>query len=553
MKRARRQRGKGSFDLIEEATHRLRTAPVATLAVYYLGAIPFVLGLLYFWADMSRSPFAGQRLIDSALGMAALFFWMKFWQVIFARRLRAHVAAEPAPRWTVRRWGRVFLRQAFVQPSGLFLIPLSLLPLLPFAWVYAFYQNVTVLDDGGPAGTSPLLKKSWKQATLWPGQNHIALAIMAGFGFYVFLNWVVTGLTLPHLIKMLFGIESVFTRSAFSLLNTTFFAGMLGLTYLCVDPILKTVYVLRCFYGGSLESGEDLRAELNSAVAASQPMAAIVVLLLGLFCASPLRAADTPAPAPPPATAPVSSPIPSVDLDRAINRTIHEDKYTWRMPRDKIVEPDTQEGMLARFFDKVGAMLRKWARAVLDWLGDWLRKLFQHTPTYSGPETSGYGWIEALQILLYGLVAVVLAALAVLLYRVWRDRRSPTVIASEPIQPVPDINDENVGADQLPEDGWVKLARELLERGELRLALRAFYFASLSHLAARNLISIARFKSNGDYERELRRRGHSFTDLLSVFGDNLESFERTWYGLHEVNRELVDRFAANVERMKAAG
>lgn len=549
----RRRQGKGAFDLIEEATHRLRTVPIGTLAVYYLGAIPFVLGLLYFWADMSRSPFAGQHLIDSALGMAGLFLWMKFWQVIFARRLRAHVAAEPAPHWTVRRWGRVFLTQAFVQPSSLFVIPLSLVPALPFAWVYAFYQNVTALDDGGPAGVLPLLKKSWKQAVLWPRQNHIILAMMTAFGFYVFLNWVVTGLMLPHLIKMLFGIESVFTRSTFSVLNTTFFAGMLGLTYLCVDPILKTVYVLRCFYGESLESGEDLRAELNSVVAASQPIAAMVVLLLGLLCASPLKAADAPAAATSPAKTPVSSAVAPADLDRAINRTIHEDKYTWRMPREKIVEPAAQESMTARFFDKVGAMLRKWARAVLDWLGDWLRKLFRHVPTHSDSGTSGYGWIEALYILLYGLVAVALAALAILLYRVWRDRRSPAVVASEPIQPVPDINDENVGADQLPEDGWAKLARELLDRGELRLALRAFYFASLSHLAARNLISVARFKSNRDYARELHRRGHSFTDLLSMFGDNLESFERIWYGLHEVNRELVDRFAANVERMKAAG
>ena len=547
----RRQQGKGSFDLIEEATHRLRTVPVATLAVYYLGAIPFVLGLLYFWADMSRSPFAGQHVVESALGMAALFCWMKFWQVIFARRLRAHVAAEPAPHWTVRRWGRVFLTQAFVQPSSLFVIPLSLIPVLPFAWVYALYQNVTALDDGGPAGVLPLLKKSWKQAVLWPRQNHIVLAMATAFGFYVFLNWVVTGLMLPHLIKMLFGIESVFTRSTFSLLNTTFFAGMLGLTYLCVDPILKTVYVLRCFYGESLESGEDLRAELNSMVAASQPIAAMVVLLLGLLCAPPVRAADAPAAATPPAKTPVSSSVAPADLDRAINRTIHEDKYTWRMPREKIAEPDTQESVIARFFDKVGAMLRKWARAVLDWLGDWLRKLLRHVPTSSDSGTSGYGWIEALYILLYGLVAVV--ALIILLYRVWRDRRSPAVVASEPIQPAPDINDENVGADQLPEDGWVKLARELLERGELRLAMRAFYFASLSRLAARNLISIARFKSNRDYERELRRRGHSFTDLLSAFGDNLESFERAWYGLHEVNRELVDRFAANVHRMKPAG
>jgi len=143
---------------------------------------------------------------------------------------------------------------------------------------------------------------------------------------------------------------------------------------------------------------------------------------------------------------------------------------------------------------------------------------------------------------------------AIFLYRLWRDRRrSPTAVASEAIQPVPDIRDENVRADQLPEDGWTKLARELLERGEFRLAMRAFYLASLSHLAARNLISIARFKSNRDYERELRRRGHSFPDLLSVFGDNIFSFERIWYGMHEANLDLVNQFASNVEKIKSAG
>jgi len=53
---------------------------------------------------------------------------------------------------------------------------------------------------------------------------------------------------------------------------------------------------------------------------------------------------------------------------------------------------------------------------------------------------------------------------------------------SEAIFPVPDLADENIRADQLPEDGWTKLARELLERGEFRLAMRAFYLASLAHL-----------------------------------------------------------------------
>lgn len=73
MKRVRRQQGRGAFDLIEEATHLLRTAPAATLAVYYLGAIPFVLGLLYFWAEMSRSPFADQHLADASFATGILF------------------------------------------------------------------------------------------------------------------------------------------------------------------------------------------------------------------------------------------------------------------------------------------------------------------------------------------------------------------------------------------------------------------------------------------------------------------------------------------------
>jgi hypothetical protein len=62
---------------------------------------------------------------------------------------------------------------------------------------------------------------------------------------------------------MLFGMESDFSQSPLSMLNTTFFATMFGLTYLCLDPLIKACYVLRCFYGTSLRSGEDLKAELR--------------------------------------------------------------------------------------------------------------------------------------------------------------------------------------------------------------------------------------------------------------------------------------------------
>jgi hypothetical protein len=560
MKGARRRlEGKGALDLIEAATHLLRAAPAAALAIYYVGAIPFVLGLLFFWADMSRSAFADQHLAEASLAMAVLFLWMKFWQAMFCRRMRAHVSGEPPARWTFRRCVRVFLNQAIVQPSALFLLPPALIFVLPFPWVYAFYQNATALADGPARAGSQLLKNSWKQTSLWPTQNVTMLIILAGFSFYVFLNLTVVSMLVPQLIKMFFGIETIFTKSAFSMLNTTFFTAMFALTYLCVDPILKVLYTLRCFYGESLQSGEDLRAELKQFTPAATRFAAALTLMLAL--AGGVWSARAGESAPVPAASPTTPPTPLVsptgvsptDLDRAINDTIHERKYVWRSPREKTVEPESEKGVIGKFLDKVSSMVRKWVNAGLDWLDKMLRKLFQRK-LESGGGGSGEGWMVTLQLFLYVLVAAAVIALVVLLFRVWQKRRQLSgVVASEAIQPLPDLADENVGADELPEDGWTKLARELLERGEFRLAMRAFYLASLAQLAQRNLLQIARFKSNRDYERELRRRGHSFPTLLTVFGDNVSVFERIWYGMYDVNRELVNEFAANVERMRSAG
>ena len=42
-------------------------------------------------------------------------------------------------------------------------------------------------------------------------------------------------------------------------------------------------------------------------------------------------------------------------------------------------------------------------------------------------------------------------------------------------------------------------------------------------------------------------------DLPALFDDNVSVFECIWYGRHEVSRERVDVFAANVERIKAVG
>jgi hypothetical protein len=552
MKRGdRRQPGKGAIELIEEATHLLRSAPGPTLVGYYVGALPFVLALLYFWSDMSRSPAADQHLPGAALGVAVLFVWMKFRQAIFARHLRALISGDSLQSLQPREWCRILIAQTALQPTGFLLLPLSLFVVLPFASAWAFYQNLTVLADGDSTRLRPLIKRAATQAALWPAQNVVLLLALFGFGFYVFLNWSTAVFLLPGLVKTLFGAESTFARSGSNMLNTTFFAAMLGLTYLCIDPIIKAAYALRCFYGESLNSGADLKAELKRfAFPASQ---LIPCLVLGLMiAAAPVYGVEPKAPGEPVSNPqPSPSRISSAELDHSIQEVIQQPKYTWRMPRGKLEPAASDKGVIARFLESVRKMLVRWIKAIGDWLSEWLRKFFRRR-SEDASTTSGYGWIVSLQLLFYGLVAGVVIALGIFIYRVWSGRLPKAVpLASDAIQPAPDLADENIGADQLPEDGWTRLARELFERGELRLALRAFYLASLAHLAGRNLITLAKFKSNRDYELELRRRGHSLPLLLTAFGDNVLVFDRIWYGVHEVNAPLVSQFADNVERIRA--
>lgn len=163
-----KQEGKNPFELIEEAFHLLRLAPGAALSHYYLGSLPFVLGLLFFWSDMSRSAFAEQRLTAGAFALSLLYLWMKCWQAVFARHLLARLCGEPAPRWSWRRLERIARAQIILQPSGLFLIAVGLVILLPFGWIYAFYQNVTALGGGEETAVKSVFQKAWQNPNSGP-------------------------------------------------------------------------------------------------------------------------------------------------------------------------------------------------------------------------------------------------------------------------------------------------------------------------------------------------------------------------------------------------
>src|SRR5262249_50288108 len=150
-------------------------------------------------------------------------------------------------------------------------------------------------------------------------------------------------------------------------------------------------------------------------------------------------------------------------------------------------------GLLVTLMGSILDTIENWAKAgcrlvreVVSWIVEWIYKRLAPSRPISHP---GSGWIDSLQILLYVLLAVVVCTLAVVLLRNWQRRKSRCKkVEAEPVLSAPDLADESVGADQLPEESWLKLAQETAERGQLRLALRAFYLAGLARLSRRELI-----------------------------------------------------------------
>ena len=542
MKPSQKKYQRSAIRIIEEAVYLLRSAPGLLLSVYYLGSVPFVLGLLYFWADMSRSANANEYSAAAALGLAFLFVWMKFWQTVFARRVQAQISGDQPSNWSLRQIASITATQSLVQATRFIVIPVAGLLVIPFGFCYAFYQNATAHAGEDVQDVTSTCQWAWRQAKLWPQQNHLLIGIFWLLGVVIFLNLSLATLIVPQLMKSLLGVDSIFTLSGIRMiLNSTFWIAMLGMTYLFLDPFIKTAYVLRCFYGSALGSGEDLKTELNRIL---NPGAKILagLLIVIIFVAPVLSIAQTPAPVSP------------GELDQSIEEIMNRPEFSWRMPRETAdqKEPETK-GPLEAALKWLLDMITKGIKTIGEWITsflDWLESLL---PKSEGQPLSGNkNWKTPVRIVLLLLLFLFLAIMAFIFIRIWQRRRTkPVETISASATPVPDLTDEKVKADDLSTNRWLSLAGELAEKEELRLAMRALYLAALAHLAEHEMITIESYKSNREYEHELTRRAHEHGELILIFSKNLNIFERAWYGMYHIARSEFDSFARNQKRILA--
>lgn len=564
----------GGFALVEAAVDRARRSPIPVLAAHIIGTAPFVAGVIAFWATMASSGTAAQVLPAASLGVAALYLWMVLWQSRAMHLQLAWISDESPPHWGLAEAFRTLCRQGLIQATALLLYPIATLVLVPLPWLHAFYHHAAALDDGRRRPLRSLVAEAATHATRWPRQNlvltwllspliyvvigmvwlnlmpvismvddvflasmlivyvamvSLVMLPLAPFAIVALLNVVNACLLFFILLYAFIGVQTPFVMALEAAANQTYFAAMLGLAYLMLDPVCRTAYVLRTHHAQSRVSGADLQVALRRLRALPK----ILVLTLAALAAVPVFAQDADVPA---------TATPTVDaqaLDAALHAELARPEYVWRMPR---IKEDVPENWFRSLVQTAAEWIRtsfEAIRQVVSDFFDWLTRRSFGLDGFDG-DFSSLGMV--LRVVLMVLCAALLGVLVYLVARYLRDWKPTQSAALSPIDaPPPDLRDEATTADALPDEGWLQLAEQLLAQGEHRLAARALFLAVLAALARREWIAIARAKSNLDYRRELRRRGPGAPELIAGFDQCSRDFESVWYGTHPVSEETIAR------------
>jgi len=401
----------------------------------------------------------------------------------------------------------------------------SVLLVFPLAWNYAFHQNLVLLVLPGFEGRNSCvrpLQHAWQQARLWTGQTHLIMLLRGLISLFAFVNFAACLVFFPYLIKLLTGWESAFTRLGVRLVDFKMFIAALVLTYLAVLPLARVIYVLRCFYGSSLRTGADLLSELRSIKVAAFFL--VFLLLAGGNQAWAFNAAEH-AKSPTSGASAAASSVSSDRLDASINNVLESRKHLWQAPRNA---RKSQEPGIWRDF---GRAVQRW----LDKLGDWLIRVLRWFRPATSPTrpTSGSRSVNVRDWAI-ALLVICAVGLAALVSRALLERRSrPRPLLKAQTGNAIDLRRAELSPEELPEEKWLDLAREMMEDGQARLAVRAIYLAAIVVLGKRELVTPTRYKSNRDYLVELRRRHRGIGTQVTSFQSMIGVFEKVWYGRHE--------------------
>jgi len=518
----------GALDLLEDAVHTLRAAPLATIASHWIGSVPFALGLLVFWNDMTQPRTSDATCALEALALALLLVWMNCWRAVFAGRLDRQLGGRPELPWTRRRLWRLVASQAFLAGTKPMAMALAVGMILPVPWMAAFYRSAAALADREDLDLAQLVAQARKLAGFEQRQGWGILLLLTVLYLILLLNVVILLAVLPQLVRMLTGYESVFSRGeTYYVDNSLFWLAAMALAWTVFDPFTQAVYCLRGFHLESRATGEDLRAALRVVASAA-------LLVLGVFVGQARG---------------LQRPLRPLDLDQSIRQTLQSPEYDWRLT-PSVAKRATNVPWLVTVTDRLADTVQRGLRSVGDAMGrllKWLREKFSSPSSHETGAPPG----SALHWSVYAIIAALLALAGLIAWRLRRAKSKPARTVGAGGLAV-SLQDENLLADRLPEEEWIALADSCAGGGDYRAALRALYLANLAWLGSHEWIAIHPGKTNREYELEVRRRAREFPEARALFAVNVISFERAWYGRHSVSAEDTEAFRKRLQQIKAA-
>ena len=526
--------------LMEDALALAKRMDAPAWAIYLCGIVPFFSLLLFALTDVVQNPFAFDQLAIFGFALAVLFYWMHICQSVFSALLYATLTeSSPDLRNT---WIAAFRTQMPILGAKLFAWPAALVLLVPFSFVTSFFQHSLLAPDAGR-------NDHWRK-TLTTARADAYYRPMVALWFVVivlllrtilWVNLLALLFVLPQLWKVFTGLEGNITRAPQVLFNPTSIAALSILAYIGLDPIVKAAFVLRRFARVSEKSGDDLRLRL--AWVRKNMTAAI---LLALVFIGPDRGK-----AQPPTAQPRQATVTPDQMQHAIHSVFRDPANVWNLPA--VQHKNQKKDAFTAFMDSVADTIDKIWDAILTSISnaiEWLRHVLSNADQSAKEKSKPVSTRDATVVL--ACFAALLLGGMVLAALQWR--RQPQIQLTTAVNGIAnkiDLSYDDADPLDQPVNEWRSLAQQYRASGEFRLALRALYLETLASLAEHKLVSPARGKTNAEYARELQRRGKRFgAEFVSLFLANTQIFERSWYGDHPANDQLVATFDRNVTALR---
>jgi hypothetical protein len=603
------------IDLIEEAIHLLRRAPIETYAFYLVGITPFMLGFFRFCSEMSYSKFAETDLPGFASTLALSYLWMKAFQYLACRQLVMVYTREFSHQATLGRILRSCVHQAAIHPFGLVAKPMAALAsipgfltfvpllMLPASIIFAFFQNASILITGERGD----LAKCWHLSVV-RGRTAASLLLLCWFlRIVIFLNVYLTIGILPYLLKVLFGVDTFLSRDFRWLISFSYLVGIGLISYFAVDLLLKAIQIIEVCRAEAQTTGQDLRQSLISLTArktgAPSPFNSLLVLVCliiptltvraegsrlrlpettqdfrSAYCLyavdlgrAPGVASDTPpngghssTGAEIPANYPIilaslkraappseADRIPDSELNERIDRELNSSEYGWRKPHHLVSGEKNWLQGVVAWIAKSFGKMSQAISRVVDAITKWWQSLFPHPEGANQQSTAASAPAWINQLLLYAIICGLIISAALIVLRIAGRSKKKEPI---PIGPVMSVTPDL--------ESETTVADELPEDQWLLLARRKLeageprlalraLFLAVLSLLGAQRLIVVR-RSKSNSDYETELQRRRSAELTELFRGNRRLFERCWYGDHPVTDVEIEQSTNFYQRLKHA-